>query len=383
MQVKEVMAGAPTSECLAHFTGRLVIDSRQAYDRLRAAFEPHGARVYLRREGQADHVLAVAAHRISPSRPIVNVLLFLGTCATVVLAGLGNAAGYNLMLAPQTGPPGIELARDLPLALVFAASLLGILVSHEFGHYIAARIHKTAVTLPYFLPFPASYLGTLGAFIQLKEPPRDRRALLDIGLSGPLAGFVVAVPLLLAGLALSPVGPLPASPAAARGLTLEGNSILYLLAKWLVKGQLLPAPESLGGVEPLIYWLRYVLLGRPLPFGGVDVQLHPMAWAGWSGFLVTALNLIPAGQLDGGHLVNVLLGRRAQVFTPFLIVGLLALGLVWSGWWFWAVLIFAFGRVQARAYDEITPLDPTRRVLAFSGLLLFLLLFTPVPLTIF
>jgi membrane-associated protease RseP (regulator of RpoE activity) len=357
-----------------------VVDSRQAYDRLRAAFEPHGARVFLRREGDTDHVLAVAAPPIAPSRPIVNVVLFLATCATVLFAGLIYGAGYNLSRAPEPGPPAINLARDLPLGLVFAASLLGILLAHEFGHYIAARIHRTAVTLPYFLPFPASYLGTLGAFIQIKEPPRDRRALLDIGLSGPLAGFAVAVPVLLVGLALSDVASLPTSLSQARGLTLEGNSILYLLAKYLVKGRLLPEPTTFGGLDPILYWLRYLALGRPLPLGGMDVMLHPMAWAGWSGFLVTALNLIPAGQLDGGHLVNVLLGRRGQALTPFLIVALLGLSLVWSPWLLWAGLILLFGRAQARAYDEITPLDPTRRALAIAGLVLFFLLFTPVPL---
>ena len=130
----------------------------------------------------------------------------------------------------------------------------------------------------------------------------------------------------------------------------------------------------------MAYWFRYFFLGIPTPFGGLDVQLSPVAWAGWAGLLVTALNLIPAGQLDGGHLLYVLLGKRAGRLLPYLIVGLIALGLVWSGWWLWAALIFFLGRTHAQPMDEITPLDPARKALAIFGLLVFVLTFTPVPL---
>jgi membrane-associated protease RseP (regulator of RpoE activity) len=236
------------------------------------------------------------------------------------------------------------------------------------------------VTLPYFLPFPGSPFGTLGAFIQLKSPPRDRRALLDIGLAGPLAGLVVAIPILLLGLKLSTVGTLPLASQGATGMVLEGNSILYLAAKYITKGQLLPAPINYGGLPPLLYWIRYVLIGLPAPFGGQDVMLHPIAWAGWAGILVTALNLIPVGQLDGGHVIYALLGEKAKALRPVIIVLLVLLGLAWPGWWLWAVLLLFLGRVQAEPLNDVLPLDGRRKALAVMGIIIFILVFTPVPL---
>ena len=220
----------------------------------------------------------------------------------------------------------------------------------------------------------------MGAFIQLKEPPRNKRILLDIGIAGPIAGLVVAIPVLLIGLGLSKLSSIPARLAPGQGLQIEGNSLLYLFSKFLVFGQLLPSPSSYGDLTVWQYWLQYFFTGRPVPLGGVDVILHPVAWAGWAGLLVTALNLIPAGQLDGGHVLYVLLGRRVTALLPFILVGLLALGLVWPGWWLWALLIFMLGRIHAEPLDQITPLDPSRRLVAILGLVIFVLVFTPVPL---
>jgi membrane-associated protease RseP (regulator of RpoE activity) len=224
----------------------------------------------------------------------------------------------------------------------------------------------------------------LGAFIRLKAPPRNRKVLLDIGMAGPLAGLVIAVPVLLLGLALSQVVRLPATSAGFSSIQLEGNSVFYLLAKFIVHGKLLPAPVTYGGVPPLLYWLRYMFLGMPAPLGGQDVLLHPLAWAGWTGLLVTALNLIPAGQLDGGHALYVLVGRRvAAALWPVLVVGLVLLGMVWSGWWIWAALLFLLGRVYATPLDDVTRLDLPRRVIALSGVVLFFVLFTPIPFRMF
>ena len=166
-----------------------------------------------------------------------------------------------------------------------------------------------------------------------------------------------------------------------QAVSLEGNSILYLLAKFIVFGQWLPDPGGYEGLNPIIYWVRYFFTGLPRPLEGVD--LHPVAWAGWAGLLVTALNLIPAGQLDGGHIIYTLLGKKSRMVLPFVLIALIALGTVWSGWWLWALLIFLLGRVHAEPLDQITPLDPNRRVLAVFGLLVFILVFTPVPLSIF
>jgi membrane-associated protease RseP (regulator of RpoE activity) len=318
----------------------------------------------------------------SPSNPWINLAMFILTLLSVILAGalFANIDFYGNEFVP-TMPSSLRGYFDLFLGgIPFAVALLAILLSHEFGHYLAGRYHKTAVTLPYFIPLPGSILGTLGAVIRMKEPPRNRKILLDIGLAGPLAGFVVALPILFVGLALSHLTTLPASASANAGVSLEGNSILYLLAKYVTRGQLLPAPESYGGVSQIAYWLRYFFLGRPIPFGGVDVLVHPLAWAGWAGMLVTALNLIPAGQLDGGHLIYVLFGRRASRLWIVIVVAMIAMGFVWAGWWIWAALIFFLGRSFAQPLDEITPLDGRRRALAIVGLVIFVLTFTPVPL---
>jgi membrane-associated protease RseP (regulator of RpoE activity) len=316
------------------------------------------------------------------SNPWVNLVLFLLTLASVVVVGALNEG---------VGPPAEALTgnalQDLLLfwqtalsnpwrGLPFAVSLLSILLAHEFGHYIAGRIHKSPVTLPYFLPMPLPPFGTLGAFIQLKAAPKNRRVLHDIGLAGPLAGLAVAIPVLLYGLSLSEVTDLPLN---MQQVSLEGNSILYLLLKYVQFGELLPAPVSYAGVNPILYWIRFMFTGQPFPLGGTDVLLHPIAFAGWVGILITGLNLIPAGQLDGGHLVYVLFGRRAQQLLPFVLIGLALLGYVWSGWWLWAVLIFMFGRRFAEPLDQITELDPTRRWIAIFGLIVFVLVFIPRP----
>jgi membrane-associated protease RseP (regulator of RpoE activity) len=277
------------------------------------------------------------------------------------------------MLLPYVGD-------SLGGALAFTVSLLAILLAHEFGHYLAGRHHGVHVTLPYFLPFPLSAFGTMGAFIRLKEPPKNKRILLDIGLAGPLAGLVVAIPVVIIGLMLSEVSLIPAQLPSGAMLQIEGNSILYLLSKYLVFGQLLPAPGDYAGLSALQYWVMYFFTGRPFPLGGVDVMLSPVAWAGWAGLLVTAINLIPAGQLDGGHIVYVLMGKRVDTLLPFILVGLVMLGLAWPGWWLWALLIFILGRLHAEPLDQITPLDPSRRVMAVIGILVFILVFTPVPL---
>jgi membrane-associated protease RseP (regulator of RpoE activity) len=198
-------------------------------------------------------------------------------------------------------------------------------------------------------------------------------------MAGPLAGLAVAIPLLLIGLALSRVEPLPASSLGFAGLSLEGNSVIYLLAKLLIKGELLPAPATYGAVSPIVYWLRYVLMGVPAPIGGRDVMLHPVAWAGWAGLLITALNLVPAGMFDGGHTIYVLVGRKAARLLPFLVAVLVLLGFAWTGWWLWAGLVLLLGRTYATPLNDITPLDPKRRRIAVLGLVLFLLLFMPVP----
>lgn len=386
MNINDVTVGGSSQDFNVRFRGRLMVDPESAYEMLEPVFRAEGQTLLFRSEGDEHAVIGIqGVIEPEPSNPWINLLLFVLTLLSVIFAGavFANVNLYGNEVA-SFGIDGPREALELVLGGVpFALALLGILVAHEFGHYLAGRYHKTAVTLPYFLPFPGNILGTLGAFIRMKEPPRNRRVLLDIGVAGPLAGFVVAVPILFVGLSLSQLSTLPAGPAEAGGLTLEGNSLLYLLAKYLVKGELLPAPVSYGGVEPAAYWVRYFFLGQPVPFGGVDVLVHPLAWAGWAGLLVTALNLIPAGQLDGGHLIYVLLGERAGKLWPVIVLALVALGFVWPGWWIWAGLVFFLGRRHAEPLDTLTPLDTKRKLLAVLGLIIFLLTFSPVPLSTF
>lgn len=257
----------------------------------------------------------------------------------------------------------------------FAATLMGILACHEAGHYVTSRRHGVDVSLPYFIPIPIS-LGTLGAVIGMKEPISDRNVLFDVGASGPVAGLVVAIPLLVIGLSISPL------TALHTGAGLEGNSILYAL-------------------------LKFAVFHRWLPGEGIDVQLHPMAHAAWAGLLVTAINLMPVGQLDGGHIARAALGQDHEKWSARLNVALPLVGLVFGAmmffdartsgldvgdallyakdgvvpWLVWAVLLGAM-RYRAGEYHPPVgdvPLDARRRVGAMVMLVIFLLIVTPVP----
>ncbi len=384
MQVSDMTLGDAKSAYLVRYRGQLLgEDTAALYEQLAQGLKPLNVTPLFRKEGDR-HVVLLLGGVINPkpSNAWVNLILFLLTVASVFLAG-----GLYTLQGIYDGPAQITarslapyLAESLVGGAAFTAALLSILLAHEFGHYLAGRYHHTHVTLPYFIPFPFGAFGTMGAFIQLKEPPRNRRVLLDIGIAGPIAGLVVAVPVLLLGLALSQVSEIPRVLPPGQGLQIEGNSILYLFSKYVVFGQLLPAPGSYGDTAPWLYWVRYFFTGQPLPLGGRDVLLHPVAWAGWAGLLVTALNLIPAGQLDGGHVLYVLVGKRANWLLPVILVTLGALGFVWPGWWLWAFLIFIMGRLHAEPLDQVTPLDPARRMVALLGLVIFVLVFTPVPL---
>jgi membrane-associated protease RseP (regulator of RpoE activity) len=377
MKVEDITRGDPQKDYLVRYRGRLLGDSAEAYDRLAQNLSPYEITPLFRLAGDRHAILlAPEVIRPKPSNKRVNVILLILTTLSVIFAGTLYA-----YVGPE--PHNVSdwvtgILNSLPNGLAFAASLMAILLAHEFGHYLAGRYHKTHVTLPYFIPFPLSPFGTMGAFIQLKEPPRNKRILLDIGIAGPIAGLVIAIPILLLGLSLSRLDTIRVG--AGQIFTLEGNSLLYLLAKYAVFGQLLPHPSSYGDVSPLLYWVRYFFTSQPMPVGGTDVMIHPVAWAGWAGLLVTALNLVPAGQLDGGHVIYVLLGKRARALWPFILAILVLLGFVWSGWWLWALLIFFLGRLYAEPLDQITQLDSPRVAVAILGIVLFLLVFTPVPL---
>ena len=381
-KIIDVTWGKDNQNFLVRYRGKLLLDSQVAYQNLANGLRHLDVTPLFRVEdGQQVVVLLKGIVKPRPSNPWINLILFLFTGISVVFAG--TIFEYRGPLTSDLDQLLPHLLPTLYRGMAFAGTLLAILLAHEFGHYLAARYHRSAVTLPYFIPFPFSPFGTMGAFIQLKEPPKNKRILLDIGIAGPLAGLVIAIPLLFLGLYLSQTDRLPLFLAQGQAISLEGNSILYLLMKFIVFGEWLPAPGNFAGMNPLIYWLRYFFTGQPVPFGAVDVLLHPVAWAGWAGLLITALNLIPAGQLDGGHILYSLFGRRSRIVLPFVLIALIILGTVWSGWWLWAFLIFILGRSHAEPLDQITPLDSRRKALAVFGLIVFVLVFTPIPLSIF
>lgn len=369
-RIEDVTSMDPQKGFLLRYRGQLLSeDSAQAYDQLAESLTPYNITPLFRIE-DGGQVVYLAPKQADPPKENIrtNIILFILTIFSVMLAGAQPEGPIPTDFWGQL----ITLGKSIFTGWPFALSLLGILLAHELGHYFMSRHHKTPATLPYFIPFPLSPLGTMGAAILMRGTPKNKRILFDIGVAGPIAGLVVAIPVLILGLSLSNLGTIDPNPNGF----LEGNSLLYLLAKFAVFGQFLPAPVEPQGI---LYWLQYFFTGRPVPFGGLDVFIHPVAFAGWAGILVTSLNLIPAGTLDGGHVVFSLFGDKAKKAFPY-IVGLLGvLGFFWSGWWLWAALLFWLGRVNAQPLDQITSLDPARRLLAYIMILVFVLVFTPVP----
>ena len=241
--------------------------------------------------------------------------------------------------------------------LWYSASILAILGAHEFGHYYACRIYKVNASLPYFLPAPLPLTGTLGAFIRIRQPIPGKRELFDIGIAGPIAGFIVAIPVLLVGMSLSRVVALPADTG---GFIELGEPLLFKAVAWLFWGT---PPE------------------------GYSINLHPMAFAAWFGLLATALNLFPIGQLDGGHISYAVFGRKSTLVTLATVACLVGLTFVSMSWVVWAVLtvvmLISFGPRHPRTMDEDIPLDRTRLWLAAVAVLMFIICFTPAPIEVF
>ena len=345
-EVRDWVAPREAPQGTVIFYGQLLMqDSETAYEGVAERW--HNLDYTPMLQEQKDGLAFIANPGViepKPSNPMINLVLFIITLISVLLIGALNE-GAEFWMRP------LEIAWGLP----FALSFLAILGAHEFGHYFMARYHKVAVTLPYFIPFPTIW-GTMGAFIQLRSPTKNRKQLFDVGIAGPLAGLVVALPVLFIGLFLSNLQPLPTD---GQPYMLEGNSLFYWFSKYLVFGQALPSAD------------------------GMDVFLHPMAWAGWSGLMVTMLNLFPVGQLDGGHIAYVLFGRHARTMG-FVVVGtMVALSFFWQGWLFWALMIFFFiGVGHPPPLNDVAPLDHKRKLLGYFMILVFIVLFTPMPLEI-
>ena len=380
--IEGMTLGGPKHGFRLRYTGKLSgVDSEAAYDQLSEALNPLALTPLFREEEGEQIILIINRLPVRQTGKVwVNLVLFGLTILSVMFTGAGFAS--TDVLDPFT-LSFVEFLQYLLTGWPFALSLLGILLAHELGHYLVGRAHGEKVTLPYFIPFPLSAFGTMGAFISMREIPKNKKHLLDIGIAGPLIGFLVAIPVLFIGLSLSTLGPIETNLPEGVVHFLEGNSLFYLGAKYLTFGKLLPEPASYGELSPLVYWLGYFFTGSPVPLGGLDVQIHPVAWAGWAGLFVTAINMIPAGQLDGGHVLYVLLGKKgAKRLLPFILGALAVLGFFWNGWWLWAGMIFLFGRRYAEPLDQITPLDKKRKVFAILALIVFILIFIPVPLVV-
>ena len=326
------------------FGGDLLVTPDRALALLGDRFRPFGFTPFLRKEGGRVWVQATPSVEV-PERSGVglNVLLFVLTCLSTLAAGSGAFFAFNPLTEPW------RLLAGAP----FAFTLLAILGTHEFGHYFTARYHRASVSLPYFIPAPPPFLfGTLGAVIRMRSPARNRNALFDIAAAGPIAGLVIAIPALVIGLRWSTVAAVPPS-----GTLTFGDSIL-------------------------MRFLTYLTFG-PLPAGS-DVFIHPVGLAGWIGLFVTALNLFPVGQLDGGRIAYALFGARHRMLGVLTFVALLALGLVSRSpsWVVWAgLLYFVIGFHHGAPLDDVTPLTPGRRIVGAACLVLLLLLVPPVPIS--
>jgi membrane-associated protease RseP (regulator of RpoE activity) len=282
----------------------------------------------------------------------LNGLLFGLTFTTVWFAGL--LFGQSFLMAGADAPPGFLDPRAVVLGGLYAVALMIILTGHELGHYLTCRRYGVLATLPYFIPGPP-FLGTFGAFIRIKSPVRFKHQIFDVGANGPLAGFALALPALVIGLAASRVGPF------------------------------VETPDTITFGEPLLFRLLSGLFFGRVP-DGWSLILHPVGFAGWVGLLVTSLNLIPLGQLDGGHIAYALLGRRARLLSRIMVGFLAVMGVLFHLTWLVLAAVILFFEFKSKmrlrhppVLDEDAPLGAKRTVLSLVVALVFVLSFIPDP----
>jgi len=282
----------------------------------------------------------------------LNALLFGLTVLTTWFAGMFFAVSF--LAAGGIPEIGFFDRRVLALGLLYALALMSILVGHELGHYLTCRRYGILATPPFFLPGPP-FLGTFGAFIRIKSPIRYKHQIFDVGANGPLTGFALALPALVIGLAFSKVGILP------------------------------PAPDTITFGEPLLFRLLSGLFFGRIPDGS-SLVLHPIGFAGWVGLLVTALNLVPLGQLDGGHIAYAILGRRSRLLSRVMVGFLAGMGVFFHVTWIVLAAVLLFFEFKSRmrlnhppVVDEAAPLGPKRAILSVLIVLIFVLSFIPDP----
>jgi len=284
----------------------------------------------------------------------LNVLLFVVTIFSTFFVGLSHSLSFmygDILSENPEAALTIDFFKDpqaITLSIIYTAVLLGILLGHEFGHYFTCRYYKIEASLPYFIPAP-TIIGTMGAFIKIKSPITRKQQLFDIGIAGPLAGFVLSIPALVYGISLSKVIPS------------------------------LPKEEALLFGEPLLLKFIGSMIFKGVP-SGYDILIHPIAFAGWVGILVTSFNLFPIGQLDGGHISYALLGPKSRRLAQFFLGVFIFMGVVfWVGWFVWAFIILILGLRHPRIVDEEMPLSQRRKFLGILALVIFILSFIPDP----
>lgn len=284
----------------------------------------------------------------------LNVVLFVLTVFSTFFVGIELSLSYKYAeVLTQDAQKAIdfEVLRDpevIVLGVVYAAVLLAILLGHELGHFLTCRYYRLNATLPYFIPAP-TLVGTLGAFIKIKSPITRKHQLFDIGVAGPLTGFILSLPALVYGFSLSKAVP----SVSSKGGIVFGESVLLRLVG--------------------------ILIFKDIP-EGYDIYLHPVAFAGWVGILVTALNLFPVGQLDGGHVSYALLGSRSKNLARLFLAVFFVLGIFfWIGWFIWGFIILFLGLRHPRVLDEATPLSSGRKIIGSIIVLIFILCFIPDP----
>ncbi len=264
---------------------------------------------------------------------LIHLILFVLTFVTTTIFG-GFFAGASAG----------SLYEFFKYAILFSLPLLTIILAHEMGHYIAARIHNLNVSLPYFIPVPFG-IGTLGAVIRIREYIKSKKTLVDVGAAGPIAGFVVSIPFLIVGLLLS---------EKEYNVPFDkSESIIYLS-------------------EPLVFKIARFLLG----LGDEEIYLHPIGLAAWFGIFITALNMLPISQLDGGHILYSLVGSNFKIVSRVLYVGLFIAGFWWSGWWIWNIVVFVIGLDHPPVVDEEDPLEFSRVMVVIISFVVFVLTFS-------
>ncbi len=340
----------PQSLLLAIHADRASLASQ--FDRLRQELWTLGYVPLLRRESGEDFIEVVRRPKTGRSRLWINILLIAGTFGTTVFAGA-------LIWLTYVGGPSLGATDFLYGAIYFSLPVMLILGLHESAHYVMARRRHLDASLPYFVPIPPPFLfGTLGAFVSIREPFPDKKALFDIGAAGPLAGFVASIPIALVGLFMSIHAPVV--PATYCGPTILGTSYGNLL------------------IGDSLFW-AFLQLFVPVTL----VSLSPLALAGWVGIFVTAINLLPAGQLDGGHIFRALFGDRTRYVSYAIVIFLFGIGLLagYVGWLFFALLILLLGLRHPPPLNDVSPLGGPRYALGAVVLAILISGFVLVPLS--